>query len=198
MTTCLAETIGEDVPGILQSFLEENPGYEDITLIPCHSPGYGGSQYEGYFAALSAIVSSIKMETEKNHLVNVITAPISPADTRYLKRMFSLFGIDAVLLPDLSDNLDGAHDPSYNRLPHEGTDLAQLKKMGGAKFTLELTAFHHKNSVGEYLSETYGVPYERLPLPVGLRDTDAFLNTLSRISGKEIPDELKKEREGAI
>ena len=194
MTTCLAETIGEDVPGILQSFLEENPGYEDITLIPCHSPGYGGSQYEGYFAALSAIVSSIKMETEKNHLVNVITAPISPADTRYLKRMFSLFGIDAVLLPDLSDNLDGAHDPSYNRLPHEGTDLARLKQMGGAKFTLELTAFHHKNSVGEYLSETYGVPYERLPLPVGLRDTDAFLNTLSRISGKEVPDELKKER----
>ena len=194
MTTCLAETIGEDIPGILQSFLEENPGYRDITLIPCHSPGYGGSQYEGYFAALLAIVSSIKMDARKNDLVNVITAPISPADTRYLKRMLSLFGIDAILLPDLSDNLDGAHDPHYNRLPHEGTDLARLKQMGGAKFTLELTAFHHKNSVGEYLCETYGVPYERLSLPVGLRDTDAFLDALSRISGNEIPEELKKER----
>lgn len=194
MTTCLAETIGEDVPGILESFLEEHPEYRDITLIPCQSPGYGGSQYEGYFAALSAIVSTVKMDIEKNNFINVITAPISPADTRYIKKMLHLFGLEAILLPDLSENLDGAHDPMYNRLPHHGTDLSQLKKMAGAKFTLELSGFDRKNSVGEYLFHTYGVPYERMALPVGLRDTDAFLNTLSRISGKEIPLELKKER----
>jgi nitrogenase molybdenum-iron protein alpha/beta subunit/MoaA/NifB/PqqE/SkfB family radical SAM enzyme len=194
MTTCLAETIGEDVPGILEAFLEENPKYRDITLIPCQSPGYGGSQYEGYFAALYAIVSTIEMDRKKNNLVNVVTAPISPADTRYIKKMLRLFGINAILLPDLSENLDGAHDKEYNRLPHHGTDLSDLKKMGGAKLTLELCGFERKNSVAEYLLNTYGVPYIRLPLPVGLRDTDIFLKTLSDISGKEIPKELKKER----
>ncbi len=194
MTTCLAETIGEDVPGILETFLEENPEYRDITLISCSSPGYGGSQYEGYFAALYAIVSSIEMSREKNNLVNVVTAPISPADTRYIKNMLNLFGINAILLPDLSENLDGVHDKEYNRLPHHGTDIRDLKRMGGAKLTLELCGFERKNSVAEYLQNTYGVPYIRLPLPVGLRDTDIFLKILSDISGKEIPQELKKER----
>ncbi|WP_143319650.1 nitrogenase component 1 [Clostridium sp. HBUAS56010] len=194
MTTCLAETIGEDVPGILEDFLEENEEYRNITLIPCSSPGYGGSQYEGYFSALHAIVSSIPMDKEKNHLVNVVTAPLSPADTRYIKEMLALFGIEAILLPDLSENLDGAHEKEYNRLPHYGTSLEELRKMGGAKITLELSGFERKNSVAEYLLHTYKVPYIRLPLPVGLRDTDIFLKTLSDISGKEIPEKLKKER----
>jgi nitrogenase molybdenum-iron protein alpha/beta subunit/molybdenum cofactor biosynthesis enzyme MoaA/predicted Fe-Mo cluster-binding NifX family protein len=194
MTTCLAETIGEDVPGILKEFQEENPQYKDITLIPCSSPGYGGSQYDGYFSALHAIVSSIEMDETKNNLVNVVTAPISPADTRYIKAMLKLFGIEAILLPDLSENLDGEHDKEYNRLPHHGTHISQLKKMGGAKLTLELCSFERKNSVAEYLQNTYGVPYIRCSLPVGLRDTDAFLKALSDISKLPIPEELNKER----
>ncbi|WAJ23173.1 nitrogenase component 1 [Lacrimispora xylanolytica] len=194
MTTCLAETIGEDVPGILDDFKEEHPEYKDITLISCPSPGYGGSQYDGYFGALYSMVSSIIMDSGKNNLVNVVTAPISPGDTRYIKSMLKLFGLEAILLPDLSENLDGEHHKEYKRLPHYGTSISELKKMGGAKITLEICDFERKNSVGEYLQETYGVPFVRIPLPVGLRDTDTFLNTLSEISGKEIPEELKKER----
>lgn len=194
MTTCLAETIGEDVPGIIDTFKKENPEYEDITIISCSSPGYGGSQYEGYFAALHGIVSSITMDTEKNKKVNVVTAPLSPADTRYLKKVLKQFGIDAILLPDLSDNLDGVYAKEYNRLPHKGTDISDIKKMGGARMTLELCGFERKNSAARYLKDTYGVPYVRVPLPVGLRDTDAFLHTLSEISGKEIPQELEEER----
>ena len=33
MTTCLAETIGEDIEGIKERFYEENPQYQDITNI---------------------------------------------------------------------------------------------------------------------------------------------------------------------
>lgn len=194
MTTCLAETIGEDVPGIIDAFMEENPEYGDILIIPCSSPGYGGSQYEGYFRALHAIVSSVAMDREKNNRVNVVTAPLSPADTRYIKKTLKLFGMEAVLLPDLSDNLDGVHAKEYNRLPHNGTQLADIKKMGGARITLELCGFERKDSAAKYLEDTYGVPRLRLPLPVGLRGTDAFLHTLSKISGKEIPQELKEER----
>ena len=194
MTTCLAETIGEDVPGILEEFKEENPQYSQITLIACSSPGYGGSQYEGYFAALLSIVSAIEMNSEKNEFVNVITAPISPADTRYLKRMFELFGISVILLPDLSENLDGGQEEKYHRLPQHGTDLSSLRKMGGAKLTIELTGFEQKNSVAKYLSDAFQVPYIRAALPVGLRDTDAFLKILSELSGKSIPEQLKKER----
>lgn len=194
MTTCLAETIGEDVPGIIEAFYEENPEYRGIHIISCPSPGYGGSQYEGYFEALYAIISSVEMEEEKNDRINVVTAPLSPADTRYLKEMFGLFGLIPILLPDISDNLDGAHAKEYNRLPQGGTDIADIRKMGGARMTLELTGLRHRHSVGEYLEAARGVPCKRMNLPVGLRDTDAFLTALAELAGIEIPEKLKEER----
>lgn len=194
MTTCLAETIGEDVPGIIDNFYEENPEYRDIHIIPCQSPGYGGSQYEGYFEALYAIVLSVKMEADKNDRINVVTAPLSPADTRYLKQVFRMFGLKPVLLPDISDNLDGSHAKEYNRLPQGGTDIGEIRKMGGARMTLELSGLTHKHSVGDLLLEKYGVPCKKLNLPVGLRDTDAFFHALSELAAIPVPNEIKSER----
>lgn len=194
MTTCLAETIGEDVPGIIEAFYEEYPQYRAIKILPVSSPGYGGTQYDGYFQALYDIVRGISMNKEKNNKVNVVTAPLSPGDTRALKKVFAMFGLSVILLPDLSENLDGGHEKEYDRLPHGGTDLADICRMGGARMTLELSGFEHKNSVGRYLEETCNVPYVRLNLPVGLRDTDAFLKQLSELSGQEIPPEFLKER----
>ena len=54
-TTCLAETIGEDVPAIIKQFKDAHPEVT-ATIIPVASPGYAGSQYEGFFRALHAIV----------------------------------------------------------------------------------------------------------------------------------------------
>lgn len=194
MTTCLAETIGEDVPGIIDNFYEENPEYRNIHIISCPSPGYGGSQYEGYFEALYSIVTSVEMETEKNDRINVVTAQLSPADTRYLKRVFRMFGLNPIILPDLSDNLDGSHAKEYHRLPQNGTDIEEIRKMGGARITLELTGLPHRHSAGDLLMEKYGVPCKKLNLPVGLRDTDAFLSALSELAGIPVPDEIQAER----
>ena len=50
-TTCLAETIGEDVVRLSKIFYEKYPESK-VKLIPIQSPGYGGTQYGGYFTAL--------------------------------------------------------------------------------------------------------------------------------------------------
>ena len=195
-TTCLAETIGEDIKHIIDKFYEENPEYKNITIIPVPSAGYAGTQFEGFMKALYQIVSSIPMELEKNHKINIITSQISPADTRYLKELLSKFGIDYILLPDLSENLDGGHQDEYQRLPQAGTDIRDIKKMAGASYTIELSSFaDKKNSVAEYLYQTYGVPYSRYNLPVSLRDNDELIDLLVKLTGKEIPPELKKTRE---
>lgn len=194
MTTCLAETIGEDVPGIIDTFYEENPEYKHIEIISTTSPGYQGTQYEGYFQAIYSIVSGVKMDIEKNNKINIITSPISPSDTRFLKELVAGFGLEAILVPDLSENLDGGHEEEYDRLPHRGTSLQELKQMAGAKITLELTGFAPKNSAAEYLEEAFGVPMKRVNLPVGLRDTDVFLNVLAEIAGVQIPKKYQAQR----
>jgi nitrogenase molybdenum-iron protein alpha/beta subunit len=194
-TTCLAETIGEDIGSIIAKFYQEYPQYRHITIIGVPSAGYAGTQYEGFMAALYYITRSVSMETVKNDKVNVVTSQISPADTRYLKELLESFGLDYILLPDLSDNLDGGHSADYQRLPQEGTSINDIRKMAGARFTIEITSFlDHTRSVAEYLSENYGVPYQRCNLPIGIRDHDILIKLLSELSGNKIPAVIKKER----
>ncbi len=195
ITTCLAETIGEDIVRIIDKFYEENPEYKNIKIIPVPSPGYAGTQFEGYMKALYQIVKSLDMDTAKNGKVNIVTSTLSPADTRYLKELLESFSIDYILLPDLSENLDGVHKTIYERLPSGGTSIKDIGQMAGAKLTLELSSFTEESpSVAEYLHETYGVPYKKCNLPVSLRDNDNLIAILCEITGKEMPAKLQNER----
>ena len=192
-TTCLAETIGEDVPAIIKQFKDEHPEVT-ATIIPVVSPGYSGSQYEGFFRALHAIVRHVPMNATPNNVVNIITGHLSAADTRALKLLLDACGLEYVLLPDLSQNLDGGHEDDYNRLPQYGTTLTRIGLMAGARMTLELAPFCPEGySPGAYLRDTYGVPLLRMNLPVGLRDTDAFIATLEALGGA-IPATVREER----
>ena len=192
-TTCLAETIGEDVPRILSNFNKLHPD-NTVKFIPVVSMGYSETQYEGFFIALRAIVENVVMMPEKNNKVNIITGMISPADTRYLKALLDSMKLDYILLPDISDNLDGQHTDVYNRLPEGGTTLEDISLMGGAKLTIELSTFTSKhNSPAQYLYEVYGIPFVRCNLPVGLRDTDALINILENAGGVKT-EELIKNR----
>ncbi len=193
-TSCLAETIGEDIERIIENFYQENREYESITIIPVHCAGYSGGHAEGFMQAIYDIVSHVPMEVESNETINVITSLISPADTRYLKEMFASFGLSITLLPDLSENLDEGFEKEYHRLPCGGTSIHDIKKMAGAKLTIELTNIEREASPGKYLLETYGVPYRRLNLPVGLRDTDALYSYLEEISSRKRPLSVGKER----
>lgn len=192
-TTCLAETIGEDVPGMLFRFRESHPDC-GVKLYSIPSPGYGGTHNEGYFSALRAIVEQTEMDTAPNGAVAVITPQISPADTRWLKRVLRDMGLKGIFLPDLSDNLDGGHEKSYSRLKSGGTTLEELRKLGGVKCAVELSSFISENlSPAAFLQEQYGVPVIRLPLPAGLRDTDAFLHALESVGGRQTA-EMRQER----
>ena len=193
-TTCLAETIGEDIKRISDVFYEAHPETK-VKLITIASPGYGGTQYGGYFKALISIAQNTKMDITKNDKVNIVTGPISAADTREIKEILESFEIDYILLPDISENLDGEHSKEYNRLPSSGTTIEEIEHMAGAKATIELSTFvKDEDSVGKYLKDIFNVKNYRINIPRGLRDTDTFLQTLSKVSGKAIPKKYRKQR----
>lgn len=192
-TTCLAETIGEDVESIIKKYYSLHPK-TSVKIINVASAGYGGTQYEGFLKALKAIVSSVEMDTTPNEKINIITSNISTADTRYLKFLLDSMGIDYILLPDLSETLDGVHVEKYDRLKNEGTSLEDISKMAGAKLTIELSTFIDSTcSPAEYLEEEFGVPFKRLNLPIGIRDTDKFIEALVEVGAVKLT-ELIKER----
>jgi nitrogenase molybdenum-iron protein alpha/beta subunit/MoaA/NifB/PqqE/SkfB family radical SAM enzyme len=192
-TTCLAETIGEDVNAMVHKFYQQNPGL-NVKIINIASPGYGGTQNEGWFAAIRGILEQTEPNKTPNNKINIITPMLSPADTRWLKDFLTEMGINYLLLPDLSDNLDGATEQNYQRLKTEGTSLSEIAEMAGAKLTIEFSEFtDEKNSPAAYLKTAHGVPCVKLPLPVGVRGIDTLIKVLTE-SGGVISDKIQKAR----
>ena len=193
-TTCLAETIGEDIKRITDEYVSDNPEYES-RIIPVPTPGYGGTQFEGYFAALLNIVKVVTRPSEKSDKVNIIIGNMNPGDVRNIKSIVERLGIDAVFLPDISETLDAPYKKSYNRVPDGGTKLNDIACMSGSAGTIEIgLCVKDEFSPGRYLEEKYGVPLVKVPLPIGLRGTDMLVNALCKMSAKTVPTELKKER----
>lgn len=193
-TSCLAETIGEDVSAIVKKFKNENPEFENVKIVTVSSAGYAGTQYEGWFKTLRAIVEQLTEKSEKNEFINIITPQISPADVRWLKSFLDKMGVKYILLPDISENLDGVSVKKYERLKSEGTTLEDIKKMSGAKFTIEFSDFiENESSPAIYLEKQYGVPFIRLTLPIGIQSMDSFIKVLVE-NGGGIHEDIAKER----
>lgn len=194
LTTCLAETIGDDIERIVQEVRLE---CEDIKadIIPVATPGYGASQTEGYYCALRKIVSYYSKPQTKGKHINIIVSSATSEDIRELKRILELFHLEYVLLPDTSDVFDAPYTENYSKLCKDGTKIQDIKKMSGAIATIEFGALiNEKHSPGAYLQEEFDVPLYRLALPIGIKNVDVFLEVLSEVSKKEIPSILKLER----
>ncbi|MDU2064439.1 MAG: nitrogenase component 1 [Sporomusaceae bacterium] len=194
LTTCLAETIGEDIDRIVTEYLREK-NQETFPIITAPTPGYGSSQAEGYYFTVKRTIMGLAEATKKHNRVNIITAHMSPADLRELKRILALMDIDYIMCPDYSETLDAPYVSSFSKMPQGGTKLADIKAMGGAIATIQLgVTVDEKLSPGKYLEETFGVPLYTLPIPMGIENTDQFIHRLSEITGKTIPVLLEKER----
>ncbi|MDR2199397.1 MAG: radical SAM protein [Deltaproteobacteria bacterium] len=192
-TTCLAETIGEDVPAMISRYRQERPGLE-TEIVSVSSPGYGGTQFEGYFRALQAVLRGLEPDERPNSYINVIPPPSSPADVGALRELLEDSGLPFILFPDISENLDGVYNPVYHRLPSAGTPVRLIKQAAGARATLELSLFAPENdSPGLYLERAHKVPLLRLPPPAGLRGMDALVRALKDL-GASFPPKHRKAR----
>lgn len=194
LTTCLAETIGEDIERITAEYRTER-GLEQFPVVPVPTPGYGGSHTEGYWLAAKKIVSGLARKTPKHSRVNIIIPHISPADIREVKRFLELMDIDFTLFPDFSDTLDRPFSETYTKIPDGGTKIADISAMPGAVATVQMgMTVEDDLSPGRFLEREFGVPLYNVPIPIGIENTDIFLKVLTDITGKCIPPILQQER----
>ncbi|MBA5851677.1 nitrogenase cofactor biosynthesis protein NifB [Clostridium sp. cel8] len=198
LTTCLAETIGEDTKRIVSEFFEEekdNEKIKNIKIITAPTPGYGATQAEGYYVVLRNIVEQICEKSEKTGKLNIICANLNPGDVRNVKRMLDDFKIGYTILPDVSNTLDSPHNEKYRRIPKGGTKIEDIKTMPGAIATIEMgCTISDENSPGTYLRDKFGVPLYKCPIPIGLRNTNEFLKLISKLTGFSIPEEYIVQR----
>jgi nitrogenase molybdenum-iron protein NifN len=193
-TTCLAETIGDDVRMYLRE-VREALSPDAPELIHVSTPAYAGTHAEGFRAALRAIVESLAEDGPRHDAVNVLCGMASPADLRYVKAVFRDFGLEPILLPDYSDTLDAPAWAEYRVIPPGGTPLADIRRMGSARATVEFAApAPRETTAGALLEERFQVPCHRLPLPLGVVETDGLFDLLATLSGHPVPAEHRDQR----
>ena len=193
-TTCLAETIGEDVAYHLREIRKTVTGpWPEIVQVS--TPSYAGTHAEGFHAAIRAIVDTFAEGGPRENVVNLLPGIVSPADLRYLKAILRDFGVEPIVLSDYSDTLDGPAWSEYERIPPGGTPLADIRRMGRALATIEFgSTGDPAKTAGALLQERFGVPNFSMPQAIGVLQTDRFFETLTTITGRSWPAAHTNER----
>jgi nitrogenase molybdenum-iron protein NifN len=194
-TTCLSETIGEDVAMALGVY-ESN---EDVALVPVSTPSYQGTHAEGFHRSVRAILENLAAtpgaETEERDDLLLFPGMVSPADLRHLRAIGDAFGLRTTLVPDYGDTLDGAADAEYRPIPPGGTPHRRIRAADTARCSLFFgTSVAPEMRASHFLQERFGVPETVLPLPIGVRNTDAMIELLRSLSGRETPVWLEQQR----
>lgn len=191
-TTCVAETVGEDVPMMVKRYnaKRSNP----LPVVQVSSPSYKDGHIEGYHAMVLSIVKALAVGEHANQRsVNVLPPMLSPADLRHLRELVQSFGVEATVLPDYSETLDGIILSNYRAMPEGGTPIDTIAKMPAALATLDLTLTGTAPRASVVLQER-GVRADVLGLPIGIPATDAFIASLEGITGSACPDSILRER----
>ncbi len=194
-TTCLSETIGDDVPMGIKEFLKENDHTDLPFMVHVSTASYRGTHMEGYYDTITSLVDSLAEGGEKRSHLNIFPSFISPADLRHIKEILSDFGAETVLLPDYSETLDGESWSEYEKIPTGGTPAEDIRRTGSAAGTIEMGAGSaFRKSAGKLLEERFGVPCHTPGIPLGITGSDPFFSLLENLTGTPVPEKYLKER----
>ena len=192
-TTCLPETIGEDVGFLLHEFHPE--GSAPFRLVHVSTPSYRGTHVDGFHATVLALADQLDEGGPAGVGINVFPGMVSPADLRYLKEVFADFELETTLLPDYSDTLDGPQLDEYQDTPAGGTPVESVRAMGRARMSLELgRTLAETGTPASSLENRFGVARRKLGWPVGVLESDRFFAVLSELSGRPTPAKHAQER----
>ncbi len=195
-TTCLTETIGDDVKLFLHEYDREVKGDKPL-MVQVSTPSYNGTHMEGFHNAVASVVDTLATETEaagNGETVNILPGFVSPADIRYLKEIIDDFKMKATILPDLSETMDGPAAKTYEKIQSGGTPLQAIKAMASSKASLEFGHTMPEESGGAILEQRFKVANTRMPLPMGITASDRFFAELAVISGQPLPSKHALER----
>lgn len=195
-TTCLTETIGDDVKLFLREFEKEVQGDKPL-MVHVSTPSYSGTHMEGFHDAVASVVEALagrEGEEKPSSTINILPGFVSPADIRYLKEIVEDYSLLATILPDISDTMDGQAAKTYEKIQPGGTPLAAIAAMGNGLGSIEFGHTMGTDSGGTILTKKFGVESTRIPIPMGIAASDRFFDNLTRISGSPTPEKHKAER----
>lgn len=198
-TTCMAEVIGDDLQNFISNARAKDAISADFPVAYAHTPSFVGSHLTGYDAMLRGILSCLaegkkgEPDGKVNGKVNIVPGFLpGTGDLKELKRLLGQLGVDHTLLGDHSDTLDSPATGEYELYPG-GTPLEAAADAINAVATVFLQEGSTKKTA-EMVRHDWGGDEVTLPLPVGVANTDRFVQTVAKLAGVTIPAEVTAER----
>jgi len=193
-STCLSETIGDDLTQIIQKSKDDGKIPLGKHVIHANTPSYVGSHVTGYSNMLKGIVSYFPEATEKKtDYVNLITGWVEPSDMREIKRLAKVMRAKYIMFPDTSDVLDAPQTGKHEFYPKGGTTISELIAAGDSKKSIGIGGWATKDACIA-LDNKCRVKFDICDIPIGLSATDRFIQQLSKSAEVNIPSEITAER----
>ena len=201
-TTALVETRGEDMAGEVASIkhrrAEELAGTE-IALVS--TPDFDGSIEEGWSKAVTSIIDLLVKpaapEASKRIMperVNILVGShLTVGDIELLRDTAESFGLEPVILPDISGSLDGAVPERWIPHTYGGTTVEAIREMGRSAFTVAIG--EHMRRPAELLAKRAYVPFKVFNTLMGLKPVDRLITLFAELSGRPVPMKIRRLRQ---
>ncbi len=204
-STCLSETIGEDIAGHIFNYREAKAGEDLPEFIHTSTPSYCGSHAEGFHNTVLAVMKTLAKKTQQGEHLTILPGMVSPADIRYLGEIMDDYNEKLTVFPDYSTTLDNVYTAEYELIPTGGTPVQQIKEIGDSKCVIEFGKRFNKNyknssakgqipTAGEWLKSEFEIENLAMPIPIGIEATDRFMNAISEVYNKPMPKKYQMER----
>ena len=193
-STCLSETIGDDLQQMTKKAKDDGKIPEGKYVIYASTPSFIGSHVTGYANMVTGMATQFAESTGvKKSQFNIIAGWMEPSDMREIKRLAKVMGINIVLFPDTSDVLDAPQTGKHVFYPKGGTTVDELKSSGDSIASLALGSVSAEPAAIA-LEKKCKVPFETLDIPIGLSATDRFIMAISKVARVSVPEEVTTDR----
>ncbi len=196
-STALVETRGEDFRGELKTIVEKRRELDATKVVFASTPDFEGALEDGWARATTALIEALVVSPTRapaaSRILNVLPGVHETPGAIYeLKDTIEAFGLEPRFLPDISTSLDGFVPEEYVGTSLGGTPLAEIADMACAVHTLAIG--EHMRAPAEALEARTSVPHTVLPSLTGLEASDRLMAFLSRLSGRAVPERLRRLR----
>ncbi len=192
MSSCLTETIGDDIEGIISKFEDANIGMKLPELVSVSTPSFSGSHIEGYDKAVFELVRHLGRPNVPNNKINLIMGNLSPGDVSEVKKLMEDLNVSSIILTDTSLNLDAPLEEDTLDLHKYGTTIKEIEDTPNSKATISLSK--HVDSAGKFLEKNFDVKCFSENLPVGIKNTDKFVKNICEAMNIEVPKKVERDR----
>jgi nitrogenase molybdenum-iron protein NifN len=199
-STALTETRGEDMAADLREMRGRRLDWDDLDVVYASTPDYAGSLAEGWARAVEAVIDDMVPASDGTRIlrqVNLLAGShLTPGDVEALKDLIEGFGLMPIVLPDLSDSLDGHVPDDHVPTSLGGVSTDAIRAMGRSVVTLAVG--EHMRRPADLLQRRTGVPFRLFDGVLGLEATDALVRVLMEVSGQRPSARLKRDRSRLI